>query len=715
MAIQFKRGTTGNRTNYTPAAGELIVVDVDQVNPSLYVGDGSTAGGKLASASGSGGGASEAFKTISVAGQDNIIAELTADTLTFSEGANITLTTNASTDTLTITNSYSAPAETDPVFSAHDASNVTSAKITSWDTAFGWGDHALSSYLSGQSSINALTDVDTTTTGPTQNQVLAWSGNKWIPATSTAGTTLSGLSDTNTSNASSGKILEYDNGTWVIGEKTATGATTVIGLSDTPTNYTSKANFFVRVNPNATGIDFRDITASLPLSWDKVNSVLSFSADTDDISEGATNLYYTDARVNTVLGTKTYLEDTDFTSQGIMLRGSSAGSYSIVTDSSANWNTAYGWGDHSSVGYLTSISALSINALSDVTITSATNTQILRWDGSNWVNSDEVISISLLTGLTDTPSSYGTSGQVLSTTGTGTQWIDQSAGSGGGLQDISDDFTPQLGGDFDVQARTIFTSTTDGNIVITPNGTGHLEIGSANIITTGDIITTGKVYFGNTFTNLVGLPSATTYDGMVAIADDTGNIYYSHNTAWAEVAKQSDVPTVLTDLGISDSTAGYTLTTNGSAGFTFTNIREGTAYYTNGNFGINGDSKSGKYIYRGITTNGNQNEIFIGDVVNSRLNFQSNSINTVEVLVTGTKTATLGGASFKLEACFKNTAGVLTILGTVNKTRIGFTNSTYNALLDVDTNTNKMRIRCKGATSHNIRWMAVVNTVEVSQ
>ena len=65
MAIQFKRGTTSNRTNYTPAAGELIVVDVDQVNPSIYVGDGSTAGGKLASAQG-GGGVSEAFKTISI-------------------------------------------------------------------------------------------------------------------------------------------------------------------------------------------------------------------------------------------------------------------------------------------------------------------------------------------------------------------------------------------------------------------------------------------------------------------------------------------------------------------------------------------------------------------------------------------------------------------------------------------------------------------------
>jgi len=40
------------------------------------------------------------------------------------------------------------------------------------------------------------------------------------------------------------------------------------------------------------------------------------------------------------------LVDGDFTSQGIMLRGASAGVYSILTNNSTNWNTAYGWGDH---------------------------------------------------------------------------------------------------------------------------------------------------------------------------------------------------------------------------------------------------------------------------------------------------------------------------------------------------------------------------------
>ena len=49
--------------------------------------------------------AGDIFKTIAVAGQSSIVADSTTDTLTIAAGTGITLTTNATTDTLTITNS----------------------------------------------------------------------------------------------------------------------------------------------------------------------------------------------------------------------------------------------------------------------------------------------------------------------------------------------------------------------------------------------------------------------------------------------------------------------------------------------------------------------------------------------------------------------------------------------------------------------------------
>ena len=50
----------------------------------------------------SSGGATNAFSTIAVAGQSDVVADATTDTLTLVGGTNVTLTTNAGTDTITV-------------------------------------------------------------------------------------------------------------------------------------------------------------------------------------------------------------------------------------------------------------------------------------------------------------------------------------------------------------------------------------------------------------------------------------------------------------------------------------------------------------------------------------------------------------------------------------------------------------------------------------
>lgn len=54
------------------------------------------------------------------------------------------------------------------------------------------------------------------------------------------------------------------------------------------------------------------------------------------------------------------------------------------------------------------------------------------------------------------------------------------------LDDVSDDATPQLGGNLDVNGSSI-VSTSDGDIVFTPDGTGVVDINS-NVDISGDII-----------------------------------------------------------------------------------------------------------------------------------------------------------------------------------------------------------------------------------
>lgn len=65
-----------------------------------------------------------------------------------------------------------------------------------------------------------------------------------------------------------------------------------------------------------------------------------------------------------------------------------------------------------------------------------------------------------------------TVGTNLSITGT---TLNATGGGGGGLANVVEDTTPQLGGDLDVNGHSI-VSASNGNITITPNGTGDLVL-----------------------------------------------------------------------------------------------------------------------------------------------------------------------------------------------------------------------------------------------
>jgi len=49
-------------------------------------------------------------------------------------------------------------------------------------------------------------------------------------------------------------------------------------------------------------------------------------------------------------------------------------------------------------------------------------------------------------------------------------------GGGSGISNVVDDSSPQLGGNLDVQSSEINTSTSNGNIILNPNGTGVVEV-----------------------------------------------------------------------------------------------------------------------------------------------------------------------------------------------------------------------------------------------
>ena len=305
------------------------------------------------------------------------------------------------------------------------------------------------------SSINELNDVDTSTTSPSAGDALVWnsSSSKWLP-TDIGLTVKETVGDGGTENVSVSdvKTIIFDNSTgfnvtdkgsgsifvslgssfatWKVsgqndlvaqGEDTmefiaGTGITIATNTSSTPKSITFSAS------GGGGGIALTDLSVTTnsasgggSLSYDNTTGVFSFTppslssyltgitsesiASLSDVSLSSPQTndvlqYNGTSWVNAVVqsGSATAIEDGDFTANGLMKR-TGAGTYTTITDNSSNWNTAYGWGDHSTAGYITSytvqasdLNSISIDALSDVdtTSTAPSSGDVLKWDGSKW-------------------------------------------------------------------------------------------------------------------------------------------------------------------------------------------------------------------------------------------------------------------------------------------------------------------------------------------
>ena len=152
------------------------------------------------------------------------------------------------------------------------------------------------------------------------------------------------------------------------------------------------------------------ISAGGDLSYNSTTGVMSYTTpttiaslsnhDTDDLAEGAINLYYTDTRVGTYLTNNSYATQSYVNTQVSNLVDSAPSTLDTLNELAAalgddanfsttittsigtkwtedsakitNWDTAYSWGNHASAGYLTSFD-----------ITTQTDPKYLRSDAND--------------------------------------------------------------------------------------------------------------------------------------------------------------------------------------------------------------------------------------------------------------------------------------------------------------------------------------------
>ena len=264
--------------------------------------------------------------------------------------------------------------ETDPVFNASPAKNITNTQISNWNTAYSWGNHATAGYTTAGGVASTITSVqinnwDTSyswgnhavvgyaTQGYVTNSLIGYATQSYVNnalvgyATqgyvnnalvgyATQGyvnsLTLNQLADVNVGAPSTGQVLKWSGTEWEAASDLTAAGGTGIGLSDLSVTINAAGINSLTYNNN-TGVFLFTPTSLVGYATEGyvTNSLVGYA--TQGYVNNALVGYATQGYVNTQIGLNTF-----------------TGAASTITSGQiSNWNTAYSWGNHATAGYNT--------------------------------------------------------------------------------------------------------------------------------------------------------------------------------------------------------------------------------------------------------------------------------------------------------------------------------------------------------------------------
>jgi len=294
-----------------------------------------------------------------------------------------------------------------------------------------------------------LSQLDTLFSGTTKTLT-----NKTIAAGSN---TISGLTNSNLSGSAGITNANLANSAVTVGTTSISlgaSATTIAGISDLTAGSINIAGNVIKSNDSTVveigGGDGLSVAGNLTVAGN-----MTVTGTTTTLSS-----------TNTVISDKLYELANGTT-------GTPSGDAGIVIERGSSANAFIGF-DESADEFSVGTGSFTGATTGDLSITKGTFSSAANriYNSSNYV---ALVAPSLSGNVTLTlPNNDGDTNQVLSTDGSGNlSFISVSAAAGAGLSNVSDDTSPSLGGNLDVNGNSI-VSASDGNIPILPNGSGKV-------------------------------------------------------------------------------------------------------------------------------------------------------------------------------------------------------------------------------------------------
>jgi len=327
--------------------------------------------------------------------------------------------------------------------------------------------------------------------------------------------------------------------------------------------------------------------------------------------------------------------------------------------------------------------------LSDVSISNLVTNQVLKFNGTNWINSTLSASggSNSYNDLTDKPN-FAT----VATSGSYTDLINKPSLFSGSYTDLTNKPTiPSV-------PTTVSSFTNDA---------GYLT--SVGTINYSDL-TNKPTLFSGDYADLTGKPS---------IPDAQVQSDWTSTSGISQILNKPSLSTVATSGSYSDLTDKPTLFSG-----SYTDLTDKPSLATVATSGSYNDltdkpssssnSSNNQYTLTGTTTNATETEIFVEGVSNSRIDVSVNTTVYYNIDMVARRTDTPGDhAAFYIKGVANNNAGTTSDIGSLYEVIVARTDAGLSVDVRADNTTDTINIYVTGVANKTFSWKCVLTKIEV--